>query len=214
MLLAPPSTSIVPDDNLAPRLVSSPKILVKDTFIRPNSANSVGRADVTGQLWTPYETWGINSNQLYSPAAGNLTRIIYISNLEHINRRAGYAPNRVYSAPVTRGSAWMAGIVLQYSSINNYTYVVVMATPTKVVRIVRVTGGTGVAVANILYNWTDGHMLTVVLSGALASVYDDNTMICSGVVDRLLYDPRPGLIITQNGDQGARFGGFTVAGIE
>jgi hypothetical protein len=104
-------------------------IRVIDTFNRADSASTAGSTD-TGETWTASGTWGIQSNRLYNPSAGNGNRLTVTLAANDCDVSATMA--------VLPGTSSVS-LMHRWADASNYVYLSILSTG--VVQLGNVIGG-------------------------------------------------------------------------
>lgn len=142
--------------------------LIQDSFNRADSTTTLGNAD-TGGAWSTSGTWGINSNQAYTPAA---------LSLGHAFIDTGQSDVEATVTLATLGAGGNAGIIFRRTDVDNYWVLFINGASTNLQVLKRVAGAfTSVVTVDVAK--AAGDDLRVVASGSRIRVFWNGAQISS-----------------------------------
>ena len=172
---------------------------VTDTFNRADSASSLGTASDGVHTWTARTgTWGISSNQAYSPSIGSGPG--YTGSVATINAGTGNGWLRI-ALPTMRTTADDAGVVFRYTDTSNFWIAQYSFTSVQV-KIVKIEAGSLSLVASASFaaaTAADGERLMVELNGTSIKLYIEDQLLISTTSSFNLTASDHGLFTQQTG---------------
>lgn len=179
--------------------VSAASLPVTDTFNRADSASSLGTASDGIHAWTARTgTWGISSNQAYSPSIGSGPG--YTGSVATVNAGTGDGFLRL-TLPTMRSTVDGAGIVFRYTDTSNF-WVARYAFTSVQVHILKIEAGSLSTFASAAFaaaTAADGERLMVELNGTSINLYVEDQLLISTTSSFNQTASDHGLFLTQTG---------------
>jgi hypothetical protein len=176
---------------------------VADDFNRADSSSSLGSTSTGSAAWTAViDTWGISSNQAYK-ASGSSTGIAVVE--------SGHGDCTVSATLAAGISTSNTGIVFRYQDSGNH-WVLEGGNGSTQAALYKKTGGgsyTSIATSAGNVHFTNGDVISVILSGSSITVKQNGTTIITTTDSAFSTATKHGLHISGN-DNTARFDDFSV----